>query len=107
MVSDAAGPLAGIRVVELANARVALTGRILSDLGAEVLVVEPSGGSELRRLPPIAESEREEPGASLYWAAVALGKWSIVFDIDNPSEQERLRELLRGTDVLLEAYEPG
>ena len=67
-----AGPLAHIRVIDATTRWGELTGRILAELGAEVIKVEPPGGCESRRLPPFAGDE------SLYWAAVGVGKRSIV-----------------------------
>ena len=47
-------PLAGLRVVDLADEKGELCGRLLADLGAEVIRVEPPGGAFSRRLPPFA-----------------------------------------------------
>ena len=95
------GPLAGIRVVDLASERAELAGRLLADLGAEVIKVEPPGGVRARRLPPF-DGKR-----SLYWAAVGLGKRSVVFDLEAPEQRERLLALLAGADVLIESFDPG
>ena len=95
------GPLAGIRVVDLATERAELAGRLLADLGAEVIKVEPPQGARARRFPPL-DGER-----SLYWAAVGLGKRSVVLDIAAPEQRARLRALLTDADVLLESSDPG
>ena len=70
------GPLDGVRVVDLATMQGALAGRVLADLGAEVIVIEPPGGHPGRSRPPFAETAGGE-GDSLYWASVALGKRSV------------------------------
>jgi crotonobetainyl-CoA:carnitine CoA-transferase CaiB-like acyl-CoA transferase len=101
------GALAGIRVIDAASARGELAGRVLADLGAEVLAVEPPGGARARGLPPFAHDRSDDPEASLYWAAVALGKRSVVLDALDPRDAERLRELAREADVFIEAFEPG
>lgn len=67
-----AGPLAHIRVIDATTRWGELTGRILAELGAEVIKVEPPGGCESRALPPFAGDE------SLYWAALGVGKRSVV-----------------------------
>ena len=98
--------LEGIRVLDLATTRAEFTGRMLSDLGAEVLKVEPPQGVDARRIPPFESDDPAKP--SLYWAAVGLGKLSAVLDIRNSeSDRARLRELVKACDVLVESYDPG
>ena len=101
------GPLHGIRVIDLATDRAELAGRVLADLGAEVIKVEPPGGAVARRLPPFAGGRECDPDGSLYWAAVALGKRSVVLDPADTGDRARLRELVRTADVLIESFDPG
>jgi crotonobetainyl-CoA:carnitine CoA-transferase CaiB-like acyl-CoA transferase len=76
--------LDGVRVVDLAAAPAQMTGRILADLGAEVVKVEPSGGD-------LARSDPER------FAAWNAGKTTVVLEPDDP----KLAELLRGADVVV------
>jgi crotonobetainyl-CoA:carnitine CoA-transferase CaiB-like acyl-CoA transferase len=99
--------LAGIRVLDLTNERAELAGRLLADLGAEVLKLEPPGGVSTRSLPPFDETGGDEDGTSLYWAAVGLGKLSAVLDITTTEGRERLKALARVADVLIESFDPG
>ncbi|MGI8926363.1 MAG: CaiB/BaiF CoA transferase family protein [Tepidiformaceae bacterium] len=101
------GPLAGIRVIDLASERAELTGRILADLGAEVLKIEPPGGAAARRLPPFAAGGEGDADRSLYWAAVALGKRSIVADIATAAGRDSVRALAAGADLFIESSDPG
>jgi crotonobetainyl-CoA:carnitine CoA-transferase CaiB-like acyl-CoA transferase len=105
------GPLAGIRVLDLATERGELAGRILGDLGAEVIKIEPPAGATGRRRPPFDERSgagaAETNGTSLYWAAVGIGKRSVVLDLDDAASRERLVEAVRGSDVLIESFAPG
>ena len=94
--------LHGLRVLDLATERAELCGRVLADLGAEVLKVEPPEGAAARRLPPFAAD-----GTSLYWESVALGKRRTVIDLEHPAGQQRLRDLILDADVLVESFEPG
>jgi crotonobetainyl-CoA:carnitine CoA-transferase CaiB-like acyl-CoA transferase len=103
---SANGPLHNIHVLDLATSRAELAGRLLADLGADVLKIEPPDGADARRLPPFDERAGHE-GESLYWAAVALGKRSLVLDITKKSGRERLLELASDADVLIESFEPG
>jgi crotonobetainyl-CoA:carnitine CoA-transferase CaiB-like acyl-CoA transferase len=97
--------LSGIRVLDLADSRAELTGRLLADFGAEVLKIEPPVGSDSRRRPPF--DERPGGGGSLYWAAVGLGKLSAVLDLDAEHARETLRRLVQRADVLVESFDPG
>lgn len=101
------GPLAGIRVLDLATERAELAGRILAELGAEVLKIEPPGGAAARFLPPFVAGREGDPEESLYWAAVGLGKRSATLDVDNPADRAKLESLVAGADVFVESFDPG
>ena len=75
------GPLEGVRVLDLATARGELAGRVLADLGAEVIKIEPPEGAEARRLPPFVDGRDRDLESSLFWAAVARGKQSVTLDL--------------------------
>jgi crotonobetainyl-CoA:carnitine CoA-transferase CaiB-like acyl-CoA transferase len=108
MVSSSDAPLlAGIRVLDLATPRAELAGRMLAELGATVLKLEPPAGTQARTLPPFDESDGPGRGASLYWAALGLGKRSAVLDIETAAGQRQLRDLACVADVLIESYAPG
>jgi crotonobetainyl-CoA:carnitine CoA-transferase CaiB-like acyl-CoA transferase len=100
-------PLHGLRVVDLATRRAELAGRVLADLGAEVLKVEPPGGAEARWLPPFEAGREADPQGSLYWASIALGKRSLVLDVFEPEGTQRLKALLQDADVFIESFDPG
>jgi crotonobetainyl-CoA:carnitine CoA-transferase CaiB-like acyl-CoA transferase len=104
---QAPGALDGIRVIDLATARGELAGRLLADLGAEVIKIEPPSGAQARQRAPFVAGHEGDPGASLYWASVALGKRSVVLDVFEPASAAQLLELLRGADVLIESFAPG
>jgi crotonobetainyl-CoA:carnitine CoA-transferase CaiB-like acyl-CoA transferase len=101
------GPLRGIRVIDAANERGELAGRVLADLGATVLKVEPPGGSPSRRRGPFEKGHEQDAEGSLYWATVSLGKHSIVLDWDSPAGIDELLTLLRSADVFIESEQPG
>ncbi len=97
------GPLVGTRVLDLATDRAELAGRILADLGAEVIKVELPAGSISRTLPPYDRNN----GESLYWAAVGMGKKSVVVDIQGAAGQQTLKQLVAHADVLVESFDVG
>ncbi|MCY3923649.1 MAG: CoA transferase [Chloroflexi bacterium] len=96
--------LGGVRVLDLATARSEMAGRVLADMGAEVIKVEPPWGTPSRQLPPFSE---QDPERSLYWAAMGLGKRSVVIDLDDEQGRADFRALLRTADVLIESFDPG
>jgi crotonobetainyl-CoA:carnitine CoA-transferase CaiB-like acyl-CoA transferase len=91
--------LAGIRVVDLTVDRGELCGRLLADLGAEVIRVEPPSGSAGRALPPLHE------GVSLAFAVRNAGKKSIALDLNTAADRGRLHDLLAHSDVLIQSSE--
>jgi crotonobetainyl-CoA:carnitine CoA-transferase CaiB-like acyl-CoA transferase len=99
-------PLSGLRVVELGDPATAFAGRVLADLGAEVVVVEPPGGSRLRhlgaRLPGVTPVEGGY--RHLYMNA---GKRSVVIDRQSAAGAASFAALLATTDVLLETERLG
>ena len=97
-------PLTGIRVIDLAVDRGELCGRLLSDLGAEVIKVEPPEGSPSRRLPPLDPLTAEH---SLFFTMRNCGKRSVVLDLDAAEGKERSEALLASADVVIDSAEPG
>lgn len=95
-------PLAGIRVIELANFIAGpLCGTLLADMGADVIKVEPPKGDMGRATPPIRNDE------SVSFTALNRNKRSLVLDLKQPEAQEIIRKLTARSDVLVEAYRPG
>ena len=92
--------LQGVRVVDLSGEPGHLTGRLLADLGAEVVKVEPPGGDPLRTVGPWV-GDRRDPEASLRFGVWNAGKLSLTFESDAPG----LDALLRGADVVIDT--PG
>ena len=101
-----AAPLEGVRVVELADGWAAHCGRILADLGADVVKVEPPLGDSARMRPPFIA---ERPGADrgLWWIALNANKRGVTLDLADPSASRVLRRLVERADVLVESFEPG
>ncbi len=97
-----AKPLAGIRVIELANFIAGpLAGTLLADMGADVVKIEPPQGDMSRATPPIRNNE------SVSFTALNRNKRSLVLDLKRPEAIEILLKLAGKSDVFLEAYRPG
>ncbi len=98
--------LRGVRVIELADRSATLAGRILADLGAEVILVEPPAGAATRHEGPFLDDEADiERGfAHLYFNT---NKRSVVLDLQQSGDRETFRQLVATTDVLLDTAAPG
>lgn len=96
-----AGPLAGLRVVELCDERGEYGGKVLADLGATVWKIEPPGGEPSRRI--AAREVADGP-----WFRFAnTSKRSVVADLQAAPAQAALRERVLAADLLLESRGPG
>lgn len=104
---EAPAPLEGIRVLDVTTTLGEMAGRVLADLGAEVIKIEPPGGADARHLPPFNESESPRRGESLYWASVGRGKKSVMLDLTCGPDRDALLKLAATADVFLESYKPG
>ena len=98
--------LSPYRVLDLTDERGLICGQILADLGADVIAVEPPGGSPARRRGPFA-GDAADPERSLTWWAYARGKRSITLDLESTGGRDELRRLVRGSDVLIESADAG
>jgi crotonobetainyl-CoA:carnitine CoA-transferase CaiB-like acyl-CoA transferase len=95
----------GIRILDFSDEPGWLAGKILGDLGADVVKVEPPGGAA-GRVPPFL-GDLEDPERSLKWLALNTSKRGITLDTRKPRGQELLRGLAERADVLLESFAPG
>ena len=96
------GFLSGYRVLDLTDERGMIAGRMLADLGADVVQVEPPGGSAARRCAPL-----EADGGSLFFDAYAANKRGVAADPDAADGQRLIRELAATADILIESADPG
>jgi crotonobetainyl-CoA:carnitine CoA-transferase CaiB-like acyl-CoA transferase len=104
--SQEAGMLSPYRVLDLTDARGLLCGKILADLGADVIQVEPPSGNSARRIGPFYHDE-VHPERSLFWWAYTANKRSITLDITTRDGQALLKRLLTSADFLIESGAPG
>ncbi|MEL7158048.1 MAG: CoA transferase, partial [Actinomycetota bacterium] len=99
--------LSAYRVVEFCDERGQLAGQMLADLGADVILVEPPGGSPSRQIGPFADGGDGDPERSLWFWSYNRGKRSVVIDLDTAEGQAQAAELARGADIVLESGRPG
>ncbi len=101
-----AGMLSPYRVLDLTDERGLLCGKILADLGADVLQIEPPAGSSARRIAPFYRDE-PSPDHSLFWWAYAANKRSITLDVARADGKALLERLVASAHFLIESGGPG
>ncbi|MGH7905958.1 MAG: CaiB/BaiF CoA transferase family protein [Candidatus Binataceae bacterium] len=108
-VRDAKMPpelLSGFRMLDLADDKGALCGRIFADMGAEVIKVEPLSGCPTRAIPPFLD-DRPSAERSLYSLAYNAGKLSITANLESADARAILVELAKKSDFFVESYPAG
>ena len=98
--------LSPYRVLDLTDERGLLCGKILGDLGADVVQVEPPGGSPARRVGPFYEDD-PAPGKSLHWWAYCANKRGITLNLEHPDGRALLERLASSADFVIESFDPG
>jgi len=97
-------PLDGVTVLDLSQVVSGpICGRLLADLGASVIKVEPSEGDVIRNLQPRVG---DDP-VSVYFTWANAGKRSVVIDLHAPDGADLVRQLAVTCDVVLENFRPG
>lgn len=95
-------PLAGVRVVEFCSTAAGpFSAMLLSDMGAEVVKVEPPAGDGLRQWPPL------NAGFSENFASLNRNKRSVVLDLKQDADRALARRLILQADVVVENNRPG
>ena len=98
-----AGPLEGIRVVEMGSLLAGpFCGQLLGDFGAEVIKVEPPGKGD-----PMREWGAKKDGVGLWWPVIARNKKSVTLNLREARGQEIAKGLIASADVLVENFRPG
>jgi crotonobetainyl-CoA:carnitine CoA-transferase CaiB-like acyl-CoA transferase len=98
--------LSGCRALDLTDDKGFLCGKILADLGADVIKVEPPGGDPSRRLGGFW-GDIPDPEKSLYWFAYNSNKRGITLNIETADGREILKELVKTADFVIESFPPG
>lgn len=108
-MSDAqelSGPLAGLRVLELADETGQFCGKLLGDLGADVVKIEPPGGEPTRRVGPYLD-DSPHPDRSLSFWHYNTSKRGITLDLESREGAAIFRRLADEADIILETRQPG
>ena len=103
---DEAGALSGLRVLDLSEYRGHLCARLMADMGADVIKVEPPDGDFGRRVGPFVNDEPHCDRSLFFWF-YNLNKRSLTLDVTHPRGAEILLKLVRSADVVIESFKPG
>ncbi|MFC1963444.1 CaiB/BaiF CoA transferase family protein [Chloroflexota bacterium] len=94
------------RVLDLTDEKGFLCGRLLADLGADVIKIESPGGDPGRSIGPFYK-DILDPDKSLFWFGYNSNKRGITLDIESSKGQELLQRLIKDTDFVIESFAPG
>jgi crotonobetainyl-CoA:carnitine CoA-transferase CaiB-like acyl-CoA transferase len=90
-------PLEGFRILDLSTVILGpYAAQILAEYGADVIKIEPPEGDATRRTGPSTE-----PGMGAFFLGVNRGKRSVVLDLKQPADRERMLALIDSADVLM------
>lgn len=98
--------LQGCRVLDLADEKGVLCGKLLGDLGADVVKIERPGGDPARNIGPFY-GDVPHPEKSLFWFFTNLHKRGITLNIEAPDGREIFKKLVETADFVVESFEPG
>lgn len=93
------------RILDLTEGGCMIAARLLAELGADVIKIEPPGGSPSRVAP--FYKNIPDPEKSLFWFAYNLNKRGITLDIKTAEGQDLFKRLVKGADIVAESFEPG
>lgn len=104
--SEADTLLDGCRVLDLTENGCLLCGKILGDLGADVIKIEPPGGSPSRNIGPFYH-DIVDPEKSLFWFAYNTSKRGITLNLETADGRSLFGQLVETADIVLESHRPG
>ncbi len=105
-VSSDHGALSGIRVLELTDEKGQWCGKLLGDMGADVIKIEPPGGTSAREVGPFYH-DNPDKNRSLYFWHYNTSKRSITLNLETQAGKRLFRQLADESDVILETFTPG
>ena len=99
-------PLHGMRVLDLSNVAGGYCTKLLADMGADVIKIEPIGGDDTRRIGPFSG---DDPNIekSLVFTSYNTNKRSLSLNLESPDGKSLFKSLIKDADVLVETYAPG
>ena len=103
-----AGPLQGLRVIELGQLIAGpFAAKTLADFGADVVKIEPPASAGAAGGDPLRKWRLLKDGTSVWWQVQSRNKQSVALDLRQPEAQDIVRRLAAQADVLIENFRPG
>jgi crotonobetainyl-CoA:carnitine CoA-transferase CaiB-like acyl-CoA transferase len=106
MTERVEGMLSPYRVLDLTDEKGIMCGKLMADMGADVIKIERPGGDAARSIGPFYRDEKD-PEHSLFWWAMNTSKRGITLDIEKPVGRELFRKLVVKADFVIESYPVG
>src|ERR1700730_6618762 len=100
------GPLTGLRILELADETGQFCGKLLGDLGADVIKIEPPGGETSRQIGPFLDDIPHRERSLSFWY-YNTSKRGITLDLETEDGRRLFRHLAATSDVVVETFRPG
>ena len=100
------GPLSGLRVLELADEKGQFCGKLMADLGSDVIKIEPPGGQSTRSIGPFVDDMPDRERSLSFWH-YNTSKRGITLNLESSDGQRLFRRLVPTADVVLESYPAG
>lgn len=94
------------KVLDLTDEKGYLCGKILGDLGADVIKIEKPGGDSARKIGPFFKNITD-PEKSLHWFAFNNSKRGITLNIEDTEGREIFKKLCSNADIIIESFKPG
>lgn len=98
--------MGGLRVLDLTDKKGMLCGKILAELGMDVIKVEQPGGDASRHIPPFYQNN-EDPEKSLFWISYNVNKKAITLDLTKEEGKHLFKKLVAKADFVIESFAPG
>ena len=98
--------LGDVRVLDMTGPIGVYCTKLLADLGADVIRIEPPGGDPTRRIGPFFHDEFD-PEKSLYFFHFNTNKKSITLNLETEEGRSLFRKLVKTTDIMVEDFSPG
>jgi len=105
MAGETRGLLSAYRVLDLTDEKGLFCAKVLADLGADVIKIEPPGGCTARRIGPF-HKDIPHPEKSLFWSAYNVNKRGITLNLECEDGREIFRKLVATADVVIESFPP-
>src|ERR1035437_9027894 len=106
MADNGTTMLGPYRVLDLTDEKGLLCGKILGDLGADVIKIERPGGDSARKLGPFYHDD-PDPEKSLFWFALNTSKRGITLNLETADGREIFKKLIKSADFVIESFAPG